>query len=294
MAQAEPLKKLKKRPHKFSLDTTLAKATQVYAKALTPVHRVLDFLGKGSTSSGVEAILALPESTRLVLVRPPRPEEGEYLSMGDNLSEIRWIPLMGPLPKKKAGREKAYQLDWAITEDDTTMGDTRVAEELMRGCCASTGPRDGPWPFSTEFDSGCRHVSIRERLKKSLDDEKVIRGILRSIAELPSFQYRVETLKEYVDERVPGIDYSEADFLKPVKISKEPYDEDDQEIYRQLEQVFDGEVLPASPYMSEVDSQGGSPSTPLVIGLPITPRDCIGLSPDRRASGSGSGLDGGH
>ncbi|KAJ4975745.1 hypothetical protein NE237_000851 [Protea cynaroides] len=130
-----------------------------------------------------------------------------------------------------------------------------------------------------------------ERLKKSLDDEKVIRGKLRSVAEvsrtratkykeafgktkslavgvvhvykkspafkefvgkqsLLSFQYGVETLKEYVDERVPKIDYSEADFLKLMKISEEPYDEDDQEIYCQLEQVFDGEVPPASLYMS--------------------------------------------
>ncbi|KAJ4957616.1 hypothetical protein NE237_024727 [Protea cynaroides] len=110
-----------------------------------------------------------------------------------------------------------------------------------------------------------------ERLKKSLDDEKVIRGKLRSVVEvshtrttkykeafekakslavsdvrvykkspafkvlvgkqsLPSFQYGVETLKEYVDERVSGIDYSETDFLKPVKISEEPYDEDDQDL----------------------------------------------------------------
>ncbi|KAJ4962689.1 hypothetical protein NE237_022628 [Protea cynaroides] len=142
-----------------------------------------------------------------------------------------------------------------------------------------------------------------ERSKKSLDDEKVIRGKLRSIAEvsrtraikykeafekakslaigvvrvykksptckvlvgkqsLPSFQYGVETLKEYVGKRVPRIDYTETDFLKPVKISEEPYDEDDQQIYSQLEQVFDGKVLPASPSMSEVDSHGGSPSTP--------------------------------
>ncbi|KAJ4977847.1 hypothetical protein NE237_008627 [Protea cynaroides] len=50
---------------------------------------------KGSVSSGIEVVLALPKSTRPVPVVPPRPEEGEYLSMGGNLSEIRWIPLMG-------------------------------------------------------------------------------------------------------------------------------------------------------------------------------------------------------
>ncbi|KAJ4968140.1 hypothetical protein NE237_014841 [Protea cynaroides] len=166
-----------------------------------------------------------------------------------------------------------------------------------------------------------------ERLKKSLDDEKVIRGKLRSVAEVSrtramkykeafekakslavgvvrvykkspafkvlvrkqslfSFQYGVETLKEYVDERVPGIDYTEVDFLKPVKISDEPYDEDDQEIYYQLEHVFDDKVPPSSPSMSEVDSHGGSPSTPLVgissvTGLPITLDGCINLSPNR-------------
>ncbi|KAJ4971680.1 hypothetical protein NE237_004779 [Protea cynaroides] len=195
-----------------------------------------------------------------------------------------------------------------------------------------------------EFDlMMVKNSSLRpevERLKKSLDDEKVIRGKLRSIAEvsrthatkykeafekakslavgvvrvykkspafkvligkqsLPSFQYGVETLKEYVDESMLGINYIETDFLKPVKTSEEPYDEDDQKIYCKLEQVFDGEVPPASPSMSEVDSHGGSPSTPPVgispvTGLPITPGGCINLSPDRRASGSGSGLAGGH
>ncbi|KAJ4976557.1 hypothetical protein NE237_001663 [Protea cynaroides] len=165
-----------------------------------------------------------------------------------------------------------------------------------------------------------------ERLKKSLDDEKVIHGKLRSIAEvsrtrakkykeafgkakslvvgvvrvykkfpafkmlvgkqsLPSFQYGVETLKEYVDKRVPGIDYTEADFLKLMKINEEPDDEDDQEIYCQLEQVFDSKVPPSSPSMSEVDSHGGLlllhrlgfrrslgfPSLPMVVltSLPI-------------------------
>ncbi|KAJ4979553.1 hypothetical protein NE237_010333 [Protea cynaroides] len=258
---------------------------------------------------------------------------------------------MGPLSKKKTGHEKAYQPDWVITEDDTAMGDTRVAEELMRGCVL---PRDQAMVHSLsspnsiagvdtlalgsllkskeqEFDlmmvENSRLRPEVERLKKSLDDEKVIRGKLRSVAEvsricamkykeafekakslvvgvvrvykkspafkvlvgkqsLPSFQYGVETLKEYVDERVPGIVYIEVDFLKPVKISEEPYDEDDQEIYCQLEQVFDGKVPPTSPSMSEVDSHGGSPSTPpvkisSVTGLPITPGGCINLSPYR-------------
>ncbi|KAJ4959945.1 hypothetical protein NE237_019855 [Protea cynaroides] len=85
-----------------------------------------------------------------------------------------------------------------------------------------------------------------ERLKKSLDDEKVIRGKLRSVAEVSrthasKYKEAFEKAKSHaVGAGVPGVDYTEADFLKPVMISEEPYDEDEQENYYQLEQVFDG------------------------------------------------------
>ena len=49
------------------------------------------------------------------------------------------IPLMGPAPRDHTGDELAFRPDWALTEEDTAMGDPRAARELVKGAVL---PRD--------------------------------------------------------------------------------------------------------------------------------------------------------
>ena len=67
---------------------------------------------------------------------------------------------------------------------------------------------------------------------------------------LQSFYEGALALKEYVDERAPGLDYSEAECLEPVPEVEIPEMAND-EMLRMLNAVFEGEAEPQSPQVED-------------------------------------------
>ena len=171
---AELIRRPSKKSRKLSPDSSLAEAARIYAMPLIPRYRVLDFSGRGAGPSGQEAVVALetpvsgsvsPGSEPMLsgdsaagTSRQATPGQHATQSRGDTgpsssvgtrpvmargqgrlQNEYGRMHLVSPVPRDRSGDERAFRPDWALTEEDTAMGDIRAARELLKG---SILPRD--------------------------------------------------------------------------------------------------------------------------------------------------------
>ncbi|KAJ4951955.1 hypothetical protein NE237_028787 [Protea cynaroides] len=151
----------------------------------------------------LEAILALPKDGNLSSIWGPPIRMGEYLSMGGDLSNMRWIPLMGLLLKAKTRDEVAYHLDWAMKEDDTAMGDTRVVRELMKGCMLKRDRKlvlGLPTPIVISGLDTLMSGIAKDHCETDLKLHKVVKEKDEARLQINAREKEVERLKKSIDE----------------------------------------------------------------------------------------------